>query len=91
MNLHNNLCLLSTDQKRPTQSVQDTSTDRSEARSGWSMVRRFLFSDDGTTATEYAVMLGLILLLVILGVSSVGGGVSGWWNNIDSDLNTHGF
>ena len=54
-------------------------------------VARFWKSEEGTTATEYAVMIGLVLLLVILGVGSVGGGVSGWWTNIDSEMTTHGF
>lgn len=55
-----------------------------------SPIRSFLSSEDGTTATEYAVMLALILLSVIVGVTAFGGGVSGWWTNIDTELNTYG-
>ena len=53
--------------------------------------RKFLYSDDGPTAVEYCVMLAFILLAVIVGVTAAGGGVSGWWSDIDSDLQTHGF
>ena len=54
-------------------------------------IRKFLYSDDGPTAVEYCVMLAFILLVVLGGVTAVGGGVSGWWSDIDSDLQTHGF
>ena len=54
-------------------------------------IRKFLFSDDGPTAVEYCVMLAFILLAVIVGVAAAGGGVSGWWSSVDSDLQTHGF
>jgi len=53
--------------------------------------RRFLRSDDGVTSVEYCVMLALILLVMMIGVAATGGGVAGWWGDIDSDLNTHGF
>ena len=53
-------------------------------------IRSFLTSQDGTTATEYAVMLALILLSVIVGVTAFGGGVSGWWTDIDTEFNTYG-
>ncbi len=47
-----------------------------------SAIKSFLQSDDATTAVEYAVMLALILVAVIVGVTSAGGGVSAWWANI---------
>ncbi len=53
--------------------------------------RRFLFNDDGVTSVEYCVMLALILLVMMIGVVATGGGVAGWWGDIDSDLDTHGF
>ena len=53
--------------------------------------KQLLFAEEGTTAVEYCVMLAMILLLVILGVGATGGGVSGWWTNIDTELDTHGF
>ena len=54
-------------------------------------MRNFLISDDGTTAVEYAVMIALIIVVVIVGLQATGGGVAGWWSNIDTDLQTHGF
>lgn len=54
-------------------------------------LKRFLRSEDGPTSVEYCVMLALILLVVMMGVSATGGGVSGWWTDIDTELDTHGF
>ncbi len=45
--------------------------------------RRLVREDDGTTATEYAVMLALILVAVISAVNSVGNSTSaGWSKNV---------
>ena len=54
-------------------------------------IRKFFRDSDAATATEYAVMLGLILAVLIVGLSSAGSGVSGWWTKIDTDLQSHGF
>lgn len=51
-----------------------------------SAVKKFLRSDDATTAVEYAVMLAMILVAIIIGVTSAGGGVSGWWTNIKNGI-----
>ena len=51
-----------------------------------SAIKKFLCSDDGTTAVEYAVMLTMILVAIIIGVTSAGGGVSAWWTNIKNEL-----
>ena len=51
-----------------------------------SVVKKFLRSDDATTAVEYAVMLAMILVAIIIGVTSAGGGVSAWWTNIQNDI-----
>jgi Flp pilus assembly pilin Flp len=52
---------------------------------------RFLQAEEGTTAVEYCVMLGMILLAVIVAIMATGSGVAGWWSNIDSDLQSNGF
>ena len=52
---------------------------------------KFLFDQDGATAVEYAVMLALILVVVIVGITSVGGGANGWWNRTNNEFSTHGF
>ena len=43
--------------------------------------RHFLADQDGATATEYAVMLALILLAVIAVVQTFGSSTSGMWTN----------
>lgn len=52
-------------------------------------IRRFLFSESGTTAVEYAVLLAMILIAIIVGVTSAGGGVSNWWGNIKTKVEAY--
>jgi Flp pilus assembly pilin Flp len=52
---------------------------------------QFLRREDGVTSVEYCVMLAFIFVAVIIGVTATGGGAAGWWGDIDSDLDTHGF
>lgn len=47
---------------------------------------RFLGDDEAATATEYAVMLALILLVAISSISALGQGNGGLWGVIGSDL-----
>lgn len=54
-------------------------------------LRRFLSSDTGATSVEYAVMLAMILLVLIVGVISFGNAQNGSWTKIDSELQSHGF
>lgn len=54
-------------------------------------IKAFLKNEAGTTAVEYCVMLAMILLAIIVGLTAAGGGVLGWWNNIDTELQTNGF
>jgi len=54
-------------------------------------IRSFISDADGTTAVEYCVMLGAILLVMLVSIVAAGQGVSDWWNNINSDLDTNGF
>ena len=54
-----------------------------------SAIKRFLLSDDATTAVEYAVLLAMILVAVIIGVTSAGGGVSTWWTNIKTKVTSY--
>ncbi|MEZ6061494.1 MAG: Flp family type IVb pilin [Planctomycetaceae bacterium] len=54
-------------------------------------VRRFLTSEDAATSVEYAVMLALILAVLMIGLTSAGGGVKAWWERNDSELQAHGF
>ena len=54
-----------------------------------SRIKKFLLSDDATTAVEYAVLLAMILVAIIYGVTSAGGGVSSWWNNIKVKVSSY--
>jgi len=49
-------------------------------------VRRFLLSEDGPTAVEYAVMLALILVACITIVTTLGKSVSGTFNTVNTSM-----
>jgi pilus assembly protein Flp/PilA len=51
-----------------------------------SRVRRFLTSEDGPTAVEYAVMLGLIVVAIIAVVSSLATSMSGTFSTVSSTI-----
>jgi pilus assembly protein Flp/PilA len=49
-------------------------------------VRRFLVSEDGPTAVEYAVMLALIVIVCLTAISSVGTRTSTTFNTVAKSL-----
>jgi pilus assembly protein Flp/PilA len=49
-------------------------------------VRRFLTSEDGPTAVEYAVMLALIVVACIVVVQNLGSSVSSTFNTVNSSM-----
>lgn len=51
-------------------------------------VKRFLKSEDGPTATEYAVMLALIIVLSLAAITGIGTTVSGIFTNLNGSLPT---
>ena len=51
-----------------------------------SKVHRFLISEDGPTAVEYAVMLALILVVCITAITSLGTSISGKFSTVSSTL-----
>lgn len=53
-------------------------------------LKRFLKSEDGPTAVEYAVMLSLIVVVCITAVSSIGTRASSTFNNVANQLGTTG-
>lgn len=53
-------------------------------------VQRFLVSEDGPTAVEYAVMLALIIIVCLTAISSLGTATSDVFTDITTDLNTAG-
>lgn len=49
-------------------------------------IRRFLVSEDGPTAVEYAVMLALIILVCLTAITTVGTRTSTTFNNMAQSL-----
>ncbi len=52
----------------------------------WKTAKRFLKSEDGPTATEYAVMLSLIIVACIATVSLLGGAVDTMFGDVATTL-----
>jgi len=50
------------------------------------LISRFLVSDDGPAAVEYAVMLSLIVVACITIISTVGQSISGTLSSVQSTL-----
>ncbi len=53
-----------------------------------SSVRRFLASEDGPTAVEYAVMLALIVVVCVGIVQSLGKTISGTFSSVNNSLSS---
>lgn len=51
-------------------------------------VKSFLKSEDGPTATEYAVMLALIIIVALGAITGLGTTVSGIFTTVDGKLPT---
>ena len=49
-------------------------------------VRRFLASEDGPTAVEYAVMLALIVIVCLTAIGTIGTNANTTFNNIGKSL-----
>ncbi len=49
-------------------------------------VKSFLKSEDGPTATEYAVMLALIIIVALGAITGLGTTVDSIFTNVDSSL-----
>ena len=52
----------------------------------WNRTMDFLKSEDGPTATEYAVMLALIIVACIGAITALGGTVSGIFTTVEGEL-----
>ena len=52
----------------------------------YSRVRRFLVSEDGPTAVEYAVMLALIVVVCITVIQSLGTSISGTFSSVQATV-----
>ena len=51
-------------------------------------VQRFLVSEDGPTAVEYAVMLALIIIVCLASISAIGTSADATFKKVDGALNT---
>jgi pilus assembly protein Flp/PilA len=51
-------------------------------------VQRFLVSEDGPTAVEYAVMLALIVIVCLTAIQAVGTNANSVFEDIRDELNT---
>ncbi|HYO24089.1 MAG TPA: Flp family type IVb pilin [Lacipirellulaceae bacterium] len=49
-------------------------------------VQRFLVSEDGPTAVEYAVMLALIVIVCLTAIRSIGTNASATFTNVAAQL-----
>jgi len=49
-------------------------------------VQRFLVSEDGPTAVEYAVMLALIVIVCLTAIRSIGTGANETFTNVANEL-----
>ena len=49
-------------------------------------VRRFLVSEDGPTAVEYAVMLALIIIVCLVAITSIGTKASTTFSNVAASI-----
>ncbi len=49
-------------------------------------LKRFLASEDGPTAVEYAVMLALIVIVCLVAIQSIGTNASTTFTNIGNSL-----
>jgi pilus assembly protein Flp/PilA len=49
-------------------------------------VQRFLVSEDGPTAVEYAVMLALIVIVCLTAIRAIGTNASTTFNNVANQL-----
>jgi len=49
-------------------------------------VQRFLASEDGPTAVEYAVMLALIVIVCLTAIRSIGQQAAGTFNSVSTEL-----
>ena len=53
-----------------------------------SKVQRFLKSEDGPTAVEYAIMLALIVIVCLTAIQAIGTNAASAFNDIASDLDS---
>lgn len=53
-------------------------------------VQRFLVSEDGPTAVEYAVMLALIIIVCLIAISNIGSNANQTFSDVADQLGSTG-
>ena len=53
-----------------------------------SLIRRFVFDDQGGETLEYGLVLGFCVLSAATAVASASANVTAWWGNISTSLTT---
>lgn len=53
-------------------------------------VQRFLVSEDGPTAVEYAVMLALIIVVCLAAISAIGTNANATFDNVATSIGNAG-
>lgn len=54
-------------------------------------IHEFLAGEEATSAVEYAVMLGLILVSCLATLQALGDASNGMWGKNNTELQAHGF
>ena len=54
-----------------------------------SKVQRFLKSEDGPTAVEYAIMLALIVIVCLTAIQAIGDNANTAFNTIATEIDNH--
>ena len=57
-------------------------------KSFFNKVMRFLASEDGPTAVEYAVMLALIIIVCLVAIGNIGTNANSTFSNVAGQLGT---
>ena len=50
------------------------------------MLKRFLKAVSGSTAIEYAIIAGMVSIVIIVGVTSVGSETNEMWDEVDNEF-----
>lgn len=70
----------------PAEAHSVDSTQGETVKSLCHRIRRMISGSDGPTVTEYAVMIALIILLVIVSLAAMGGKISSVFTTVNSGL-----
>jgi pilus assembly protein Flp/PilA len=52
------------------------------------MIKRFLMEEDGVTAIEYGLIAGLVAVVIIVALTTVGSGLNSIFGTVSNELET---